>query len=145
MAPKKEVCFLGSVQENLGIPGNTRPKKGTPMYLECVRLMAEKIWTRKVYWNGGNWVNDWWSRFCIRFYHFSIQVRRWTCLLMQKQWKSFWWIIEFLFWMLGYRTLVLLGSETVVCGFASTSLRSSSKLYFLTEKEHPTAWFLLSG
>ena len=48
-------------------------------------------------------------------------------------------------WIIGNRTLVFLCSKTLVCGFASTSLRSSSKLYFLTEKEHPTAWFLLSG
>ena len=36
------VC-MKTARKNLGIPGNTRPKKGTPMYLECVRLMAEKI------------------------------------------------------------------------------------------------------
>ena len=36
------VC-MKTARKNLGIPGNTCPKKETPMYLECVRLMAEKI------------------------------------------------------------------------------------------------------
>ena len=36
------VC-MKTARKNLGLPGNKCPKKGTPMYLECVRLMAEKI------------------------------------------------------------------------------------------------------
>ena len=35
------VC-MKTARKNLEIPGNTFPKKGTPLYLECTRLMAEK-------------------------------------------------------------------------------------------------------
>ena len=96
---------MKAARKKLGITGNTLPKKGTPLYTECKRLMAEINWTRIVWWDGGSRAIDWSSRLFIWSDRFSIHCPRWRCPLMVKQWKR---PIEFLLYGVIDQWLVVL-------------------------------------
>ena len=80
----------------------------------CVLCMAEKWWTRIVYWIGGRWVIHWTSWCCI-YSNFN------PCT--SESLKCFYWCYDIL------KTLMVLGYRPVLCSLASTLFWTSSNLY----------------